>query len=108
MDHAHEQANGGAVGLTENPGTLLRWTVAGPELVQMAQDFKKSIHSVTKEDTCHHEQVPGVQAVFKKNVASLVFTIEEVGNPFEEDREDRYVLDPKVIVGDPVIQTVII
>ena len=38
LHHAHEQVNaivkgqGGAVGLTENPGALRRWMVAGPEL----------------------------------------------------------------------------
>jgi len=37
IDQAHEQNNrlvkgaGGAVGLTENPNALKRWTIAGPE-----------------------------------------------------------------------------
>ncbi len=38
LDHAHEQMNaqvkgdGGAIGLTEDPGALRRWMVAGPHL----------------------------------------------------------------------------
>ncbi len=41
IDQAHEQNNaavksdGGAVGLTQNPGALRRWMVAGPEVVRM-------------------------------------------------------------------------
>ena len=56
LDHAHEQVNtlvkgdGWAVGLTENPKALLRWTIAGPELARMTQEFEESIPSVTKED----------------------------------------------------------
>ena len=107
MDHAHEQANasvkgdGGAVCLTESPGALLRWSVAGPELARMMQEFEEAIPSVTKEDTRHHEQTPGVQVLFKKDVTSLVSAIEEVGNPFEEDSKDLYALDSKVIMGGP-------
>ncbi|VDI04846.1 Hypothetical predicted protein [Mytilus galloprovincialis] len=41
IDQAHEQnnacvkADGGAVGLTENPGALRRWMVAGPEMARL-------------------------------------------------------------------------
>ena len=112
LDHPHEQADamvkgdGGAVGLTESPGALLRWMIAGPELARMTQEFEESIPSVTKADTRHHEQVTGVQVLFKKDVASLVSSFEEVGNPFEEDSKDLFALDSKVIVENAVIQTV--
>ena len=72
----------------------------------MTQEFEESIPSVTKADTRHHEQVPGVQVLFKKDVASLVSSFEEVGNPFEEDSKDLFALDSKVIVENAVIQTV--
>ena len=112
LDHAHEQANasvkgeGGAVGLTENPNALLRWMVAGPELARITQEFEHSFPSVTKEDRRHHDQVPGVQVLFKKDVASLVSAFEEVGNPFEEDSKDLIALDSKVIARNAVTQTV--
>ena len=80
--------------------------LAGPELARMTQECEESIPSVTKEDTRHHEQVPGVQVLFKKEVASLVSSFEEVGNPFEEDSKDLFVLDSKVIVENAVIQAV--
>ena len=112
LDHAHEQANalvkgdGGACGLPENPAALLRWMVAGPELARMTQEFEESIRSITKEDTRHHEQVPGEQVLFKKDVASLVSSFEEVGNPYEENSKDLFALESKVIVENAVIQTV--
>ena len=112
LDHAHEQANalvkegGGSVGLTESPGALLQWMVAGPELARMAQELEEFIPFVTKEDTRHHEQVPRVQVLFKKDVGPLVSSFEEVGNPFEEESKDLFAPGSKVIVENAVIQTV--
>ena len=80
--------------------------VVGPELARVTQEFEERIPSVTKEDTRHHEQVPGVQGLFKKDVASLVSSFEEVGSPFEEDSKDLFALDSKVIVENALIQTV--
>ena len=46
IDRSHEQNNisvkgdGGAVGLTENPATLHRWMVFGPELTNLNFLFK--------------------------------------------------------------------
>lgn len=45
LDQAHEQNNtdvkgeGGAIGLTENPGALLRWMVAGLEVSRPVNEF---------------------------------------------------------------------
>lgn len=44
--------------------------------------------------------------MFKKDIASLVPPIEEVGNLFEEDSKDLYVLHSKLIVGDLAMQNV--
>ena len=105
LDQAHEQANalvkgdGGAVGLTENPGALRRWMVAGPELARMIQEFEESTPRPVKEDRRHHDQVSSIQVSFQKDVLSLVSTFEEMGNPFEEDSKDLLVLDTKDIMG---------
>ena len=46
LDHAHEQNNaivkddGGAVGLTGNPGALGRWAVAGPKMARLCNGFE--------------------------------------------------------------------
>lgn len=65
IDHCHEQNNalikgsGGAVGLTENPGALRRWMVAGPDIARMTTDFENV--SFPQRENCHHEQQPAVQ-----------------------------------------------
>ncbi|KAK3740395.1 hypothetical protein QZH41_000916 [Actinostola sp. cb2023] len=110
LDHAHEQENasvkgeGGAVGLTENPGALRRWMVAGPEIARMVQEFE----NVTSSDTSlkHHEQEYGPQASFKADLQSVVSTFEELGNPFMEESEDLMALDTKDIMSSAVVQTV--
>ena len=54
LDHAHEQANalvkgdGGAVSLTESPGTLLVCMVAGPELTKITR--------VQRIHFCYHKE----------------------------------------------------
>ena len=46
IDHAHEQNNkwvkgdGGVIGLTENSSELLRWTVSGPEIARIINEFQ--------------------------------------------------------------------
>src|SRR3989442_1793403 len=45
LDQAHEQntalikGDGGAVGLTDNPGALRRWVVAEPEIARVIEEF---------------------------------------------------------------------
>ena len=76
LDHTHEQVNafvkgqGGAVSLTENSVALRRWMVAGPELSRMVEEFEGSF-TVSKERD-HHEQKPGVQSTFLKDVVNTV------------------------------------
>ena len=57
-------------------------------------------------DHRHHEQHPGVQAAFLKDVQSLVAVIEEMGNPFLERGEYLMVLDTKDICDVSVGETV--
>ena len=110
--HAHEQVNaqvkgeGGAVGLTENPAALRRWMIAGPEVARIIHEFEETYSKEVSEEKRHHEQIPGVQAAFKKNVLSLVSAIEDMGNPFEEDSTDLLVLDSKEIMDDTVVKAV--
>ena len=117
LDHAHEQNNsivkggGGAIGLTENASQLMRWMVAGPELARVIGEFEESVESIVQKkskgpDVNNHEQVKSVQATFTKQVKSLCHTIEEMGNPFEEQSNDLLVLDTRNIVGEEVVSTV--
>ena len=72
IDQCHEQNNalikelGGAVGLMTNPGR--RWMVAGPEVVRMVNEFEALQSCNQMTDHRHHEQRPGVQTSFLKEV----------------------------------------
>ena len=112
LDHNHEQQNdiikgeGGVVGLTEDPAALRRWMISGPEVARVVTEFEKTFIRTSKEDIRHHEQMPGVQSTFAKDVKSLVDTIEEMGNPFTEDSTDLFVLDSKDIMPETVVESV--
>lgn len=63
LDQAHEQNNyllkgsGGIIGLTENPASLRRWIVAGPEQAHLLKEFESQLSPDTGESHWqHHEQ----------------------------------------------------
>ena len=111
IDQAHEQNNasvkgdGGAVGLTENPAALRRWMVAGPEMARLLQDFQGSAEKRQDKDGRHHQQKRHEQIAFEKDVRSLSRTVEEMGNPFNEDSSDLLVLDSRDIIDPSVADT---
>ena len=88
MEQAYEPINalvkgeGGADGLTENPGALWRWMVAEPEIARLVAEFEEdfdyngTILDVTPPDH-HHEQIKSVQMKFVHDVQSLVTPVEE-------------------------------
>ncbi|MES9880445.1 MAG: hypothetical protein ABW185_06130, partial [Sedimenticola sp.] len=117
IDQCHEQNNarvkgsGGAVGLTENPAALRRWTVAGPEVARLTAEFEEDQVDGgprAKQNTkgLHHDQQPGVQSEFLKNVQSLTAVIQEMGNPFLEESKDLLTLHTKDIMNETVAVTV--
>ena len=111
LDQAHEQNNelikgeGGVIGITENPNALLRWMVAGPELARMVAEFERveEEHLPNQTRNPHHEQSRASQVRFTCHVQSLVSTIEELGNPFEEESIDLISLVSKDI-ADPAMK----
>ena len=46
----------------------------------------------------HHEQIPIVQKAFQKEGVGLAKAINDLGNPFQEDGEDLYSIDRKVVL----------
>lgn len=116
LDQAHEQNNalvkgtGGAIGLTGNPGALKRWMVAGPEIARITTEFEEQAIKQQDDDGDtrhnHHDQRPGVQAAFLKEVKALVTVLDEIGNPFLEHSEDLLVIDRRDIVDSEVAETV--
>ena len=108
LDHAHEQCNavvkgdGGAVGLTSNPGALRRWITAGPQIARLLKTFEQGVSGTSADSMEHHEQNPSQQRAFKTHVEAL----EEAGNPFEDDSGCLFALDSKNIVNETAVFTV--
>ena len=115
MDQTHKQinalvkGNGGAVGLTENPGALRRWMVEGPEIARQVDEFEDGFDevwttfNVTPADR-HHERTKSVQEKVVHDVRSLVTTIEEMGNPFMEESMDLLSLNSKAVMPEKVVK----
>lgn len=106
IDHGHEQNNGvmkdegGVIGLTQDAEALVRWAVAGPELVHVISEFQSSM--VGKKESAsqrnHHEQTNATQKLFASQVNTLVRVIEGMGSPFEEESQDLLRLHSKDIM----------
>jgi hypothetical protein len=112
IDHGHEQNNGtmkedgGIIGLTQDSEALLRWAVAGPELVRVISEFESSIIGKTEESTStnHHEQTKASQKRFATQVTNLVGVMEGLGNPFEEESADLIRLHSRDIMAQDAVE----
>lgn len=91
IDQAHEQHNaivkggGGAIGLTENPSALRRWTIAGPEVSRLVMQFETMVNFETPQTTKHHDENPATQSRFVHDVSHIIEVFEELGNPFSDE-----------------------
>lgn len=104
IDHAHEQnngnvkASGGAVGLTNDPAALRRWTVARLEVCLLLDQFKEKESNHDKQDT-HHEQYEAFQIKFLKQCLAAKESFLEFQNPFELESSDLLVLDSRIVAS---------
>ncbi|KAI8503415.1 hypothetical protein Bbelb_192360 [Branchiostoma belcheri] len=112
IDQGHEQNNGlmkedgGIIGLTQDADAILRWAVAGPELVRVISEFEKSMTG-KKEGAYqkkHHEQTNSTQKLFATQVKALVTTMGEMGNPFTEESQDLLRLHTKDIMSKESVE----
>lgn len=84
----------GAIGITEDDSALRRWMTAGPEISRFVSRYDSKSDDKDSQSQ-HHEESPSRQKLFLNKVNSLYSTILELGNPFEEESNDLYVLDTK-------------
>ena len=73
------KANGGAVGLTENPTALRCWMVSGPEMARVMEQFEITTEKRKSNDVRHHEQTKHAQNLFARNVKAPTAVIEDMG-----------------------------
>ncbi|KAH3729058.1 hypothetical protein DPMN_055021 [Dreissena polymorpha] len=78
--------------------------VSAPETSRILMEA--SDNTDNSDDTKHHEEKQTKQKKFQTRVRQLVETIDDMGNPFEEDTSDLYTLDTKVVISPEVIMSV--
>ena len=68
LDQNHEQQNqiikaeGGVVGLTENPAALTRWMIAGPKVARVVTEFEENVQpSIDNVNADHHHQKKAIK-----------------------------------------------
>ena len=108
-DQNHEKINakikrvGGAMGLTENETALQRWLICGPEISRLLDEFESTNEDVNHVRE-HHDFSDCVQSIFHKEVKSLLSALEDVGNPFDDDSNDIFDLETKIVVPETIGQ----
>ena len=104
-DQIHEQMNakfkgvGGAIGLTENETALQRWLICGPEISKLLEEFEQIDEGEIKA-LDHHDSSVSAQSNFFRDVKKLLLAFEDVGNPFDDDSNDLFDLETKVVVPE--------
>ena len=103
IDQAHEQANavikgdGGAVGITADSSALRRWMVAGPAVSQLVAQYEEA--SELRDVSKQKKTSSTTQRSFLEKVQRLTNTLEEMGNPFQEESGDLLSMDTKDIAS---------
>jgi len=101
IDHAHEQNNavvkgkGGAVGLTHDPSSLRRWTIGGPEVGRLLNEFDGCNDDEDDEFGYHHEQKESYQLRVLERSVALRDAFLEYDNPFSIEGSDLVALDTR-------------
>ena len=84
--------------------------VAGPEIARITTEFEEQAieqnNGSAHTGQHHHDQQPGVQAAFLRDVTALLKVLEEMGNPFLEQSQDLLVIDTSDITDPQVAETV--
>ena len=91
VDQAHKQNNKlvkidrGAIGIFENPEPLLRWSVTGPTVAKMRDEY----NNLSSAESKHHEDIKAVEDDFRDDVSSVHDAFHEFGNPFCGAEQNR-------------------
>lgn len=64
------KSSGGVIGLTQDPTSLVKWSLCGPLVSQMLKDFMGG-YSDTTPDCFHHDEGTKQQSDFLHDVQNL-------------------------------------
>jgi hypothetical protein len=105
IDHEHEQLDavvkidGGTIGSTDNASAMARWTVCGPGVAQLLEEFECNMDTLAgfvHVSETNHEQQPTILDAFVNDMSKFFTTMLLIGNPFEV-QNDLVVLNNSVI-----------
>jgi hypothetical protein len=92
------KGNGAVIGLTQDSASILKWSVCGPEVSRLLEDFKLDSGAQT-EDDCdffHHDELVKRQEDFLRDVNSLTDVMRNHGNPFIDQGGELVSLDGQI------------
>ena len=95
------KADGGVIGILDNPTALLRWAICRPVISEILKE---------KEDRnlpeLHHEDTESFEKDFRKDRDSLIASILEYGNPFEEEEQNLVHITSRHVLDDVATKSV--
>ncbi|KAK3920017.1 Malate dehydrogenase [Frankliniella fusca] len=109
IDQGHKQHNAmvkgpaGAIGITQDPGSLRRFTMAGPEVAFPLSRFEASepLSQLMK----HHEEYPAFQKSFLEHCVAMKESFSHFGNPFLEHGTELLAEDTCVATISKAVDT---
>ena len=90
------------IGITENVEALRRWMVAGPEVTQLLNEYNTKYCDEVTMSAKHHEEIQSTQKKLLNEVKNLVILMEEIGDQFMEESNDRFTLITKLIMSSKI------
>ncbi|CAG9768430.1 unnamed protein product [Ceutorhynchus assimilis] len=105
IDHAHEQNNahlkgrGGAIGLTEDPSSLRRFTIAGPEVARLISEFEDLLQFFRYENQVCPPSLSPNGDIKPGNKADLARILEKLSNQTQiPSQTDAVIFDGAAVV----------
>ena len=106
IDQAHEQnkilkTDGEVIGILDNPTALLKWAICRPVIVEILKEEEDgNLHEL------HHEDTASFEKDFSKDRDSLIASILEYGNPFEEEEQNLVHITSRHVLDDVATKSV--
>ena len=107
IDQAHEQNNkifktdGGVIGILDNPTALLKWAICGPVISEILKEEEGG-----NLPELHHEDTASFEKDFCKDRDSLIASILEYRNPFEEEEQNLVHITSRHVLDDVATKSV--
>ncbi len=104
LEHVNRsmKVTGGLIGITQNPSARAKFFLIAPELARLAGEAKEMAGMNSKTQTKHHNLAAFVLQREDRAIDQLLTTLQNFGNPFEEESNDLYNMVAKVVMPEAV------